>query len=141
MAKRFTQFAASVANAAGQYYTFIAAVILVIIWAISGPFFGFSEVWQLVINTGTTIITFLMVFLIQNTQNRDSKAIHLKLDELLRAGANTDDVIISAEDATDAELDELKAKYDALCRQQDLLQARIEKKGRRADADSTENAA
>ncbi|MGB3307733.1 MAG: low affinity iron permease family protein [Thermomicrobiales bacterium] len=141
MAKKFTHFANAVASLAGQYYTFIAAVMLVVVWAISGPFFGFSEVWQLVINTGTTIITFLMVFLIQNTQNRDSKAIHLKLDELLRAGANTDDVIISAEDATDAELDELKAKYDALCRQQDILQATIEKKSAAFAPSQTERAA
>jgi len=141
MAKRFTQFANAVANITGQYYTFLVAVALVIVWAVTGPFFKFSEVWQLVINTGTTIITFLMVFLIQNTQNRDSKAIHLKLDELLRAASEADDVIISAEDATDAELDELKARYDALCRQQDILQATIAKKSAAFDPSHTERAA
>jgi low affinity Fe/Cu permease len=81
----FRKFAQNTSNAAGTPWAFLLAVAVIIIWAVSGPIFGFSDTWQLVINTGTTIVTFLMVFLIQNTQNRDAVALHLKLDELLRA--------------------------------------------------------
>ena len=85
MGKWFNQFAHRASTFAGHYVAFLAAVAIIIVWAVSGPFFGFSETWQLVINTGTTIVTFLMVFLIQNTQNRDALAMHLKLDELISA--------------------------------------------------------
>ena len=81
----FTKAANQVSAAAGNHWTFVVMVLLIVAWAISGPMFGFSDTWQLVANTGTTIITFLMVFIIQNTQNRDAKAMQLKLDELLRA--------------------------------------------------------
>ena len=81
----FAKFASWVAEAAGSSWAFVLAIVVVAVWALTGPIFGFSDTWQLVINTGTTIVTFLMVFLIQNTQNRDTKAMHLKLDELLRA--------------------------------------------------------
>ncbi len=114
MGKAFNKFALKASEAAGHYLTFVAAGLIVVIWALSGPLFQFSQVWQLVINTGTTIITFLMVFLIQNTQNRDSKAIHLKLDELLRAVAEADDEMIATEDDTDEQLKQLKQKYDSL---------------------------
>src|SRR3954451_19529184 len=90
MGKWFNQFAHRASAFAGHYVTFLAAVALILVWAVSGPFFGFSETWQLVINTGTTIVTFLMVFLIQNTQNRDALAVHLKLDELINAVAAAD---------------------------------------------------
>ena len=94
----------------------------------SGPFFGFSETWQLVINTGTTIVTFLMVFLIQNTQNRDALAMHLKLDELIHAMEATDDALIRAEDETVEELAALKQKYEALSREHDALTSQLRRK-------------
>lgn len=111
MHKHFTRFARAASEAAGSYLTFIAAVLLVILWAASGPLFRFSTVWQLVINTGTTIITFLMVFLIQNTQNRDSKAIHLKLDELILAVTHARNELIDIEKLTDEQLDLIAARY------------------------------
>jgi low affinity Fe/Cu permease len=81
----FTRFARWASRATGHPATFVTAVLIIVVWALTGPIFGFSDTWQLVINTGTTIVTFLMVFLIQNTQNRDSEALQLKLDELIRA--------------------------------------------------------
>src|SRR3989475_13332602 len=81
----FPSFARSMANASGKPATFLIAVLVIIVWAVTGPIFGYSDTWQLVINTGTTIVTFLMVFIIQNTQNRDTQALQLKLDELIRA--------------------------------------------------------
>ncbi len=85
MNRWFARIAGKVAEWTGSSYAFIAAALLVLAWLVTGPVFGFSDTWQLVINTGTTIVTFLMVFLIQNTQNRDTRALHLKLDELMRA--------------------------------------------------------
>ena len=114
MSERFATIAGKAASLAGNYVTFLLALGLVIVWAVSGPFFGFTETWQLVINTGTTIVTFLMVFLIQNTQNRDSEALHLKLDEIIKAISQADDSIMAAEDATEQELQELKDKYRQL---------------------------
>ncbi|MGC1622237.1 MAG: low affinity iron permease family protein, partial [Pseudolabrys sp.] len=84
LSQQFSQFAHATSVWIGKSVAFLLAVAVIIVWVVSGPFFNFSDTWQLVINTGTTIVTFLMVFLIQNTQNRDAKAIHLKLDELLR---------------------------------------------------------
>ena len=128
MGKVFTRFASAVAEAAGHYLTFLAAVLIVLVWALTGPLFAFSQVWQLVINTGTTIITFLMVFLIQNTQNRDSKAIHLKLDELIRAAKEANDAVIPAEEESDEQLEQLKKKYEALSGdQQDRLRQSLAK--------------
>jgi len=98
----------------GSPWAFIAAALLIIVWAITGPFFGFSEVWQLVINTGTTIITFLMVFLIQNTQNRDAKAMHLKLDELLRGVEGARTSMVDLEDLSDEELKKLQIEFQRL---------------------------
>jgi low affinity Fe/Cu permease len=125
MGKWFNQFAHRASTFAGHYITFLAAVALILVWAVSGPIFGFSETWQLVINTGTTIVTFLMVFLIQNTQNRDALAVHLKLDELISAIEEADNAIINAEDETDEELAVLKQKYDALCTEHEELKARL----------------
>ena len=125
MGQWFNQFAHRASTIAGHYITFLAAVALILVWAVSGPIFGFSETWQLVINTSTTIITFLMVFLIQNTQNRDAMAMHLKLDELIRSIENADNAIISAEDETDEELAVLKQKYDALCNEHEELKAQL----------------
>src|SRR4051812_8397520 len=98
----------------GSPWAFIAAALLIVVWAISGPLFGFSEVWQLVINTGTTIVTFLMVFLIQNTQNRDAKAFHLKLDELLKGVEGARTSLVDLEDLSDDELDRLRAEFKRL---------------------------
>lgn len=111
MSERFSALAGRAASIAGNYLTFLVALGLVLVWAVSGPFFGFSETWQLVINTSTTIVTFLMVFLIQNTQNRDSIALHLKIDELIRVIADADDALIEAEDDSERELQSLKAEY------------------------------
>jgi low affinity Fe/Cu permease len=111
MSESFRKFASKVSEATGSAWAFIAAVAIIVVWAGSGPIFHFSEVWQLVINTGTTIITFLMVFLIQNTQNRDSKAIHLKLDELLRAHDAARNGLVDLEDLSDEQLKQLQAEF------------------------------
>src|SRR4030095_4310030 len=110
---------------AGHYLAFLAAFSIIIVWAITGPLFGFSNTWQLVINTGTTIVTFLMVFLIQNTQNRDAMAVHLKLDEIIKSIDNADNYLIRAEDETDEELADLKAKYAKLCDEHAALKDRF----------------
>jgi len=102
--KLFIRFATATARFAGRPLTFVGCVMIVLLWAASGPLFGFSETWQLVINTGTTIVTFLMVFLIQNTQNRDGAAMQAKLDELLHAVRNADEKFIGIEHLTDNEL-------------------------------------
>ena len=125
MADLFARWANRAATLTGHYLTFLAALSVVLIWAVSGPFFGFSETWQLVINTGTTIVTFLMVFLIQNTQNRDALAVHLKLDELIRAIEEADNELMSAEDETDNELAALKEKYMRLCEEHDALKQKF----------------
>jgi low affinity Fe/Cu permease len=122
----FAHFATRASAFAGHYVTFLAAVAIILVWAVTGPLFGFSETWQLVINTGTTIVTFLMVFLIQNTQNRDSLAIHLKLDELIHAMEAADDTLMRAEDETVEELEALKQKYEALSQEHDALTARLQ---------------
>jgi low affinity Fe/Cu permease len=108
----FTDFANGVAKAAGRPYTFIGCVALVVIWALCGPAAGFSDTWQLIINTSTTIITFLMVFLIQNTQNRDNAAIQAKLDELIRVGEG-DNKFIGIEHLNDHELEEILDEVEA----------------------------
>ena len=92
----------------------IVAFLIILIWAVTGPMFGFSDTWQLVINTGTTIVTFLMVFLIQNTQNRDSRALHLKMDELLRTTKGAHNVLLDFEELTEEELDKIRDKYEEL---------------------------
>src|SRR5262249_25786233 len=94
---------------------FISAVAVLVLWAISGLYFHFSDTWQLIINTGTTIVTFLVVFLIQNTQNRDAKAFHLKLDELIRSHSPARNDMIDIERLSDEELDELEKRYAAIC--------------------------
>jgi low affinity Fe/Cu permease len=124
MSDRFAAFAARASQLTGSYITFLLAGGVVLVWALTGPLFGFSETWQLVINTATTIVTFLMVFLIQNTQNRDAMAVHLKLDELIRSLDGADNRLMKAEDQTDDELVELKAKYAALCEEHEELERR-----------------
>ena len=107
----FTRFARSTAHSAGQPYAFLTSVALVIVWGFSGPYFGYSTDWQLVINTGTTIVTFLMVFLIQNTQNRDSEAMHLKLDELIRAMEGAHNALLDMEELEDRDLEKIRLNY------------------------------
>ena len=107
----FRKFSHIISNAVGSPWAFILSLASVIIWAFTGPHFHYSETWQLVINTGTTIITFLMVFLIQNSQNRDSKAIHLKLDELIYSVKAARNDLIDLEDCTDDEIDKLKKEF------------------------------
>jgi low affinity Fe/Cu permease len=107
----FHQFSAKVAAAMGKSATFIIALAVVVTWAFTGPLFGFSDTWQLVINTGTTIVTFLMVFLIQNTQNRDARAMHLKLDELIRATRKARNSFMDLETMSSSELDDLEKEF------------------------------
>lgn len=108
---RFGPFAASVSSWAGSKWGFLCAGLLIVLWLVTGPFFHFSDTWQLIINTGTDIVTFLMVFLIQNTQNRDARAINLKLDELIRAVDKASDHMINIERLSDVELDTLEEQF------------------------------
>jgi low affinity Fe/Cu permease len=111
---RFSAIARTVSDALGSASAFLAACALVVLWMVTGPLFGFSDGWQLVINTGTTIVTFLMVFLIQNTQNHDSRALHLKLDELIRSIHAARNGLIDLESCTDEELDRLQGEFERL---------------------------
>ena len=108
----FRHFAVWTSNAVGNKWAFAIAVGAIVVWAITGPMFHFSDTWQLVINTATTIVTFLMVFLIQNTQNRDATAIHLKLDELLRAVKGARNRLVNLEELSDAELKSLQKEFE-----------------------------
>jgi low affinity Fe/Cu permease len=110
----FTRFAKWTARVSGRPIAFAMAFIVIVAWAITGPIFGFSDTWQLVINTGTTIITFLMVFLIQNTQYRDSEAIHIKLDELIRCVEGAHNALLNLEELEDKELDRLRDHYEKI---------------------------
>jgi low affinity Fe/Cu permease len=132
MDRVFAKFANATAHAAGRPTTFLLCVAVVIVWALSGPFFSFSEDWQLVINTGTTIFTFLMVFLIQNTQNRDGAAMQTKLDELIRS-SKAGNEFMGIEKLTDKELEELQASCEAAAKKHDALskKAKAEREARR----------
>jgi low affinity Fe/Cu permease len=110
----FTRFAQQTARASGRPLTFALAVAIILTWALTGPLFGFSDTWQLVVNTGTTIITFLMVFLIQNTQNRDAEAMHIKLDELIRSMAGARNALLDLEELEDTDLDRIRSAYITL---------------------------
>jgi low affinity Fe/Cu permease len=114
MKNLFRKFAQTTSQAVGSSWSFILAVAIIIVWAITGPMFHYSDTWQLVINTGTTIITFLMVFLIQNTQNRDAMAIHLKLDELIRGVKGARTHLVELEDLSDDELERLQEQFKRL---------------------------
>jgi low affinity Fe/Cu permease len=111
---RFARFSKVIAYATGRPWAFAFAALVILLWVVSGPFFHYSDTWQLVINTSTTIITFLMVFLIQNTQNRDSQAMHLKMDELIRAVKGAHTAMIDIEELTDHELLLIKKRYCVL---------------------------
>lgn len=119
MRDTFRRFSHQIATVLGKPWAFILALFIVLIWACSGPFFHFSDTWQLVINTGTTVITFLMVFIIQNTQNRDAKTIHLKLDELIRTNAEARNRIIDLEDVADDEIKKLQDEFRAMHRKEE----------------------
>ena len=107
----FARFARWVERQVGRSSTFVLAIAVVVAWAVSGPVFGWSDTWQLVINTGTTIVTFLMVFVIQNTQNRDTKALQLKLDELIRANTAARNSLMSLEEKSEPEVEEIKSAF------------------------------
>jgi low affinity Fe/Cu permease len=110
----FRKFAHKTSELVGSPWAFIVATAVIVVWAIAGPIFHFSDTWQLTVNTGTTIITFLMVFLIQNTQNRDATAIHLKLDELIRGVKGARTGLVALEDLTDEQLARLKHEFDRM---------------------------
>jgi len=110
----FSRFAKRTEKTVGHPLTFALMVLLIIVWGITGPIFGFSDTWQLVINTGTTIVTFLMVFLIQNTQNRDSEAVQIKLDELIRSIAGARNTVIDLEELDETQLESIRQRYLAL---------------------------
>jgi low affinity Fe/Cu permease len=111
---RFGKFAARSSQILGSRWSFVAAIAVIMVWGITGPIFHYSDTWQLIINTGTTIVTFLMVFLIQNTQNRDARAIHLKLNELIHAIGNAKNQMIDVESLSDLELTELAKTYEKI---------------------------
>jgi low affinity Fe/Cu permease len=113
----FTRFAKWASRATGKPGAFIVAALIIVVWALTGPIFDFSDTWQLVINTGTTIVTFLMVFLIQNTQNRDTEAMQIKLDELIRAVESAQNSMLDLEELDNEELDNIRAEYEKLAQQ------------------------
>ncbi len=113
----FTRLTKTTAHAVGRPVAFIFAAGLIVAWALSGPLFGFSDTWQLVINTATTVVTFLMVFLIQSTQNRDAEAMQVKLDEIIRAIGNAKNELLDLEELEEKDLDRIRASYEELARQ------------------------
>lgn len=128
MTSIFHKFAAKVSTLVGSPIAFIAALFVIFIWASSGPTFGFSDTWQLIINTGTTIVTFLMVFLIQNTQNRDAKETHLKLDELIKSVKGARTALVDLEDLSDEELENLHQEFKVL---HERSQKELSRRGKR----------
>lgn len=110
----FTRFAKSAARVTGRPAAFALAVFVILAWAVTGPIFDFSNTWQLIVNTGTTIMTFLMVFLIQNTQNRDTEAMQVKLDELIRVTPGAHNALLDLEELDENQLDRIRARYEAL---------------------------
>ena len=112
MSAFFSHFARRSAVALGSPWAFLGAFVVILLWALSGPFMGFSDVWQLTINTGTTIVTFLMIFLVQNTQNRDSAAVQIKLDELIHVLSQARDELVDIEDATDEDVARLRKEFE-----------------------------
>jgi len=129
--KLFGDIANATAQAAGRALTFVLAALIVIVWAITGPLFQYSDTWQLVINTGTTIVTFLMVFLIQNSQNRDSAAIQVKLDELIRV-STAHNSFVGIEHLSDDELQEIRTKCERRAEAEKLGEASVERAGKKA---------
>ena len=128
MKELFRLFAQKTSQLVGSSWAFILAVLIIIAWAVTGPIFHYSDTWQLVINTGTTIITFLMVFLIQNTQNRDAKAIHLKLDELLRGVKGARTGLVNLEQLSDDDLERLQKEFERLHRSVNRVELKQDKR-------------
>jgi low affinity Fe/Cu permease len=128
----FSRFAKWTARATGRPVTFALAAAVIVVWAVTGPLFGFSDTWQLVINTGTTIITFLMVFLIQSTQNRDAEAVQVKLDEIIRAIGNAKNEVLDLEELEEADLDEIRKTYTEMAEK--AREGRAKEKTKRASS-------
>src|SRR5262245_3132406 len=122
----FAELARRAACVLGTPGAFLLACATIVIWGVTGPLFGYSDTWQLIINTGTTIVTFLMVFLVQNTQNRDARALHLKLDELLRSIKSARNRLIDLENCTDEEIDQLEKQFHRLKRREDRHSHKVE---------------
>ncbi|HEX5175559.1 MAG TPA: low affinity iron permease family protein [Chthoniobacteraceae bacterium] len=133
---RFVDAARFVSDIVGSASAFAIAILIVVVWALTGPLFGFSDTWQLVINTGTTIVTFLMVFLIQSTQNRDAKAVHLKLDELIRALKGARNSLVDLEHLSEKELEDLAGEFSTLSKR---ACAEVERRGKRGHGEKSEN--
>ncbi len=134
MNERFSKFARVASAATGSAAAFCIAGLVIVVWAITGPMFHFSDTWQLVINTGTTIVTFLMVFLIQNAQNRDAKAIHLKIDELIVATRGARNKMIDLDKLNEAQLTQLQAEFDRICsNEEDPCDEDVQNSGDRRD--------
>ena len=125
----YSQLAKSASRYCGRPRVFALAVAVILVWIITGPLFGFSDTWQLVINTGTTVITFLMVFLIQSTQNRDTEAMQIKLDELIRVSRSANNALLDLEELEEKELDDLRAHYEDMARQAREMQQAKTKRG------------
>jgi low affinity Fe/Cu permease len=134
MSELFSKAAHWTGQQCGRASVFMVAVGVIIVWAVTGPFFHYSDTWQLIINTGTTIVTFLMVFLLQNTQNRDTGAIQLKLDELIRANKDARDTMVCLEDLSEQELKKVKATFESLTAVSDGVQATAGQLASAADA-------
>lgn len=130
----FHRIARSTARHMGQPAAFVTAVGIIVLWAVTGPLFGWSDTWQLIINTGTTIVTFLMVFLIQNTQNRDSEAVQLKLDELIRATKRARNTMLDLEELSEEEIEKLRGEFRQLAEHKRLKRELKEKEKEKAQA-------
>ena len=122
----FGVFARKTSTVLGSAWAFVCALLVIVVWALTGPTFHYSDTWQLIINTGTTIVTFLMVFLIQNTQNRDAKAVHLKLDELIRALEPARNKLVDLEDLSDDEMKKLEQEFKTLRKKAEGVKGKIE---------------
>src|SRR5438094_4236624 len=125
--KGFHVFATQAANWVGTKWAFLAALLVIVLWLVSGPYFHYSDTWQLIINTGTTVVTFLVVFLIQNTQNRDARAIHLKLDEIIKSIDQARNEMIDIEHLSDEELEKLAQRYQRVREEYDNRRKRTSK--------------
>jgi low affinity Fe/Cu permease len=122
----FGVFARKTSRVLGSAWAFVCALLVIVVWALTGPTFHYSDTWQLIINTGTTIVTFLMVFLIQNTQNRDAKAVHLKLDELIRALGPARNKLVDLEDLSDDDMKKLEQEFQTLRKKAEGVKGKIE---------------